>query len=365
MNILGIETSCDETSVAVVHDGLDVLGSVIASQADLHAKTGGVVPEVASRQHLEQMNAVIAEGLSAAALTFQDIDAIAVANRPGLLGALLVGVSAAKALAYALRVPLIGVHHIEAHIYANWLVDPSIEFPVVCLVVSGGHTEIFLVRGHGDYQILGRTRDDAAGEAFDKSARILGIPYPGGVLIDRMARDLHGNTRAVALPRARLGADSLELLLQRPQNRRRERPRRPRERRRCAPGLGGVGTGSHRGCAGVQDHPARRATTAPAASCSPAASAAKLPSERAHASRLRRRRPPNDRAAARLLHRQRGDDRLRRVLSFAGGTIRHARIGHALFGAAGVGRPLAPLGVKPYVRYAFDNIRTCASYLLS
>lgn len=210
MNILGIETSCDETSVAIVRDGSDVRSSIIASQADLHAKTGGVVPEVASRQHLEQMNAVIAEGLNAADLTFQDIDAIAVANRPGLLGALLVGVSAAKALAYALRIPLVGVHHIEAHIYANWLVDPAIEFPVVCLVVSGGHTEIFLVRGHGDYQIIGRTRDDAAGEAFDKSARLLGIPYPGGVLIDKLAREQHGNTQAVKLPRARLGADSFD-----------------------------------------------------------------------------------------------------------------------------------------------------------
>ncbi len=210
MTILGIETSCDETSASVVHDGCEILSNVIASQIDLHAKTGGVVPEVASRQHVEQINAVMAEALAEAGMTFADVGAVAVANRPGLLGALLVGVSAAKALSYALRVPLVAVHHIEAHIYANWLVDPDIEFPAVCLVASGGHTEIFLVRGHGDYQILGRTRDDAAGEAFDKSARLLGFPYPGGVTLDRLAREGHGNVSAVPLPRAALGAESLD-----------------------------------------------------------------------------------------------------------------------------------------------------------
>lgn len=210
MNILGIETSCDETSAAVVRDGRDVLSNVIASQIDLHAKTGGVVPEVASRQHVSQINGVVAEALGEAGLGFQDIEAVAVANRPGLLGALLVGVSAAKAIAYACGVPLLAVHHIEAHIYANWLVEPEIRFPVVCLVASGGHSEIFLVRGHGDYQILGRTRDDAAGEAFDKSARLLGLPYPGGVSIDRVAREGGGNPNAVVLPRASLGPDSLD-----------------------------------------------------------------------------------------------------------------------------------------------------------
>ena len=208
MNILGIETSCDETSAAVLEDGRSLRSNIIASQIDLHAKTGGVVPEVASRQHVTQINAVIAEALSAAQIGFRDLDAVAVANRPGLLGALLVGVSAAKALAYALRLPLLAVHHIEAHIYANWLVDPDIVFPVICLVASGGHSEIFLVRGHGDYEILGRTRDDAAGEAFDKSARLLGLPYPGGVSIDRLARE--GNPKAVPLPRAQLGPDSLD-----------------------------------------------------------------------------------------------------------------------------------------------------------
>ncbi len=210
MDILGIETSCDETSAAVLRDGQELRSNIIASQIDLHAKTGGVVPEVASRQHVTQINGVVAEALREAGIGFGDLGAIAVANRPGLLGALLVGVSAAKALAYALRIPLLAVHHIEAHIYANWLVDPDIQFPVVCLVASGGHSEIFLVRGHGDYVILGRTRDDAAGEAFDKSARLLGLPYPGGVTIDRLARAEHGNPKAIPLPRAQMGPDSLD-----------------------------------------------------------------------------------------------------------------------------------------------------------
>ena len=203
LNILGIETSCDETSAAVVRDERDVLSNIIASQIDLHAKTGGVVPEVASRRHVEQINAVLAEALEVANITWADIGAVAVANRPGLLGALLVGVSAAKAICYARRLPLLAVHHIEAHIYANWLQDPDIAFPVVCLVASGGHSELFLVNGHGNYHVLGRTRDDAAGEAFDKSARLLGLPYPGGVEIDRLAKE-GGNPNAVPLPRASL-----------------------------------------------------------------------------------------------------------------------------------------------------------------
>ena len=210
MNILGIETSCDETSAAVLQDGQHLRSNIIASQIDLHAQTGGVVPEVASRQHVTQINAVIAEALRAAEIGFGDLDAVAVANRPGLLGALLVGVSAAKALSYALHIPLLAVHHIEAHIYANWLVEPDIVFPVVCLVASGGHSEIFLVRGHGDYLILGRTRDDAAGEAFDKSARLMGLPYPGGVMIDKLAREQNGDSKAVPLPRAQMGPDSLD-----------------------------------------------------------------------------------------------------------------------------------------------------------
>ncbi len=208
--VLGIETSCDETGASVVERGRVIRSNVIASQAEMHAATGGVVPEIASREHVAKINATIAEALNQAGVGFAGIDAVAVANRPGLVGALLVGVSAAKAIAYAARKPLIGVHHIEAHIYANWLSatgDPP-QLPAVCLVASGGHSEIFLIRGHADYQILGRTRDDAAGEAFDKSARILGLGYPGGAQIDRLARD--GNASAIALPRARLGADSLD-----------------------------------------------------------------------------------------------------------------------------------------------------------
>ncbi|MDR3709601.1 MAG: tRNA (adenosine(37)-N6)-threonylcarbamoyltransferase complex transferase subunit TsaD [Capsulimonadaceae bacterium] len=208
MRVLGIESSCDETAAALVEDGRAVLGQVIASQIDLHAVTGGVVPEVASRHHVERINAVIAETLAKAGVGFDGIDAIAVANRPGLLGALLVGVSAAKALAYALKRPIIAVHHIEAHIYANFLVDPSIAFPVVCLVASGGHSELLLIERHGHYTVLGRTRDDAAGEAFDKSARLIGIGYPGGIEIDRLAKT--GNPKAIRLPRARLGAESLD-----------------------------------------------------------------------------------------------------------------------------------------------------------
>jgi len=209
MLILGLETSCDETSAAVVEDGRMIRSNKISSQIDLHAKTGGVVPEVASRKHVEQINWIIEEALTEAGITFADLNGIAVSNRPGLLGALLVGVSAAKTLAYALNLPLLDVHHIEAHIYANWLVDPEIEFPVVCLVVSGGHTEIFLVTGHGEYRVLGRTRDDAAGEAFDKSARLLGFPYPGGIAIDRLAAT-GGNPAAIAFPRSWLGPQSLD-----------------------------------------------------------------------------------------------------------------------------------------------------------
>ncbi|HEX5324153.1 MAG TPA: tRNA (adenosine(37)-N6)-threonylcarbamoyltransferase complex transferase subunit TsaD [Capsulimonadaceae bacterium] len=206
--VIGLETSCDETGASVVQGGQHILSNIISSQADLHAATGGVVPEVASRRHVEQINAVIAESLKAANVAFSDLDAVAVANRPGLLGALLVGVSAAKAISYARQIPLLGIHHIEAHIYANFLVRPEIEFPLICLVASGGHSEIFLMRGHGDYAILGRTRDDAAGEAFDKSARLLGLGYPGGIEIDRLAKT--GNPKAIPLPRAWLDEGSLD-----------------------------------------------------------------------------------------------------------------------------------------------------------
>ena len=209
MNILGIETSCDETAAAIVTEGLQVRSSVIASQAELHAKYGGVVPEVASRMHVERVLPVVRETLADAGLDYRGIDAIAVTNRPGLLGALLVGVSAAKALALSLDVPIVGVHHIEGHLYSNFLSDPTLgeAFPILALVASGGHTQIYRMDNHGQYTLLGRTRDDAAGEAFDKGARLFGLPYPGGPNLSRLAET--GNPKAVDFPRAWLG-DSLD-----------------------------------------------------------------------------------------------------------------------------------------------------------
>ena len=203
MNVLGIETSCDETACAVVADGRRIRSNVIASQMAEHARYGGVVPEVASRRHVEQINVVLKRALDDAGIGFDGIGLVAVTNRPGLLGALLVGVSAAKALALALDVPLVGVHHIEAHLYANFISEGASsppDFPAVALVVSGGHTDLFHVRGHGDYVLLGRTRDDAAGEAFDKCARLMGLAYPGGPAIEQAARE--GDPAAVPLPRA-------------------------------------------------------------------------------------------------------------------------------------------------------------------
>ena len=208
VTILGIETSCDETSAAVVVDGSEIKSNVIASQIAVHQKFGGVVPEVASRKHLELINHVIIEALQKAGVTYKDIDAVAVTHGPGLVGALLVGVSAAKALAYALDIPLIGVNHIEGHVYANFLHRPDLQFPLVCLIVSGGHSDLVLIERHGSFKLLGSTRDDAAGEAFDKVARALGLGYPGGPLIDRLAES--GDAAAVALPRAYLEEGSLD-----------------------------------------------------------------------------------------------------------------------------------------------------------
>lgn len=203
MKVLGIETSCDETAAAVVEDGRRVLSNIVASQMEEHARYGGVVPEVASRRHVEQIGRVIQAALQeAGAAAPGAIGAVAVTNRPGLLGALLVGVSAAKALAMAWGVPLVGVHHIEAHLYANFLTHPDAQFPAVALVVSGGHTDLFHLRSHGDYVLLGRTRDDAAGEAFDKCARLMGLEYPGGPAIQRAAEQ--GDPASVTLPRALL-----------------------------------------------------------------------------------------------------------------------------------------------------------------
>ncbi len=206
--ILALETSCDETAAAVVADGSEILSNIISSQVDVHRKFGGVVPEVASRKHLELLNQVVEEALTEAGVGFGDLDAVAVTYGPGLVGALLVGVSAAKAFAYGLDIPLVGVNHLEGHIYANFLIEPDLDFPLLCLVVSGGHTDLTLVEKHGVYRVIGRTRDDAAGEAFDKVARTMGLGYPGGPLIDRLARE--GDPEAVSLPRAFLEKGSLD-----------------------------------------------------------------------------------------------------------------------------------------------------------
>jgi len=190
MKILGIETSCDETAAAVVEDGTRVLSNPIASQVEIHARYGGVVPEVASRQHLLSVIPVIDRAMTEAEVTWKDLSGIAVTIGPGLAGSLLVGVNVAKAITLAHGLPLTGVNHLEGHIYANWLADHNINFPVVCLIVSGGHSDLVLMKGHGDYLALGRTRDDAAGEAFDKAARILGLGYPGGPAIEQTAREV-------------------------------------------------------------------------------------------------------------------------------------------------------------------------------
>jgi N6-L-threonylcarbamoyladenine synthase len=203
MRILGLETSCDETSAAVVLDGRVTLSNIVASQANLHARWGGVVPEVASRKHVERVLPVIHEAMDAAGMRLTDVEAFAVTNRPGLVGALLVGVSAAKALAYALRKPIVGVHHLAGHLYSNFLAAPDLDFPFLCLLVSGGHTELLAARGDGRLERLGSTRDDAAGECFDKCARLMGMPYPGGPHVDRMAAQ--GDPKRIPFPRAWLG----------------------------------------------------------------------------------------------------------------------------------------------------------------
>ncbi len=199
MRVLGIETSCDETAAAVVEDGVKILSSRVASQVDIHARYGGVVPEVASRQHLLSMAPVLEQCLAIASLKLDDIDAVAVTCGPGLAGSLLVGVNFAKAVATAIDQPLIGVNHLEGHIYANWLTGQSPNFPVLALIVSGGHTDLVLMKDHGDYELIGRTRDDAAGEAFDKAARLLNLGYPGGPAVEKAAKA--GNP-TLKLPRA-------------------------------------------------------------------------------------------------------------------------------------------------------------------
>ena len=206
--ILAIESSCDETAAAVVKNGREVLSNVIFSQIDLHTVYGGVVPEIASRKHIEKINQVIEEALKKAEVTLDDITAIAVTYGPGLVGALLVGVSAAKAISFATGKPLIGVHHIEGHISANFIENKELEPPFVCLVVSGGHSHLVLVKDYGEYEIIGRTRDDAAGEAFDKVARAIGLGYPGGPKIDKVSKE--GNPDAVHFPRAKVGENEYD-----------------------------------------------------------------------------------------------------------------------------------------------------------
>jgi len=203
VNILGIETSCDETAAGVVADGRVLMSNVISSQIDLHAEYGGVVPELASRQHVRDLIPVLEQAATDADLSLEDMDAIAVTYGPGLAGSLITGVNAAKAISYSLGIPLIGVNHLEGHIYASWLTKTELEkdpgFPLACLVASGGHTDLLLMEGHGKYKLVGRTRDDAAGEAFDKAARILGLGFPGGPEIQRMSEGANGEED---LPRA-------------------------------------------------------------------------------------------------------------------------------------------------------------------
>jgi N6-L-threonylcarbamoyladenine synthase len=199
MKILGIESSCDETAASIVEDGIKVLSNKIASQVEIHARYGGVVPEVASRQHMLSIIPIIQQAMTEAQVSWRDIGAVAVTMGPGLAGSLLVGVNAAKAIVLAQHLPLLGTNHLEAHIYANWLTGAEICFPVICLIVSGGHSDLVLMKDHGDYTLLGSTRDDAAGEAFDKAARILGLGYPGGPLIQKAAEQ---GTPIIRLPHA-------------------------------------------------------------------------------------------------------------------------------------------------------------------
>ena len=209
MNILAIESSCDETAVAIVRDGREVLADCISSQVALHREYGGVVPEIASRKHIEAIYALADEALERAQLSRSDLDAVAVTYAPGLIGALLVGVNFAKAAALALDLPLIPVHHLKGHIAANYIAYPELEPPFLCLVVSGGHTMIVDVKGYTDLEILGSTRDDAAGECFDKVARVLGMPYPGGAALDRMAKT--GDDTKYLLPQSKLSGNPLDM----------------------------------------------------------------------------------------------------------------------------------------------------------
>lgn len=204
--ILAIETSCDETAVAIIKNGTEIISTIVSSQIESHKRFGGVVPEIASRHHVEQVTIVLEEALQQAGMTPQQLSAVAVTEGPGLVGALLIGINAAKVFAFVHDLPLIGTHHIAGHIYANALVQPM-EFPLIALVVSGGHTELVLMREHGSFEVIGETRDDAAGEAYDKVARVLSMPYPGGPHIDRLAQNA---TEGVPFPRVRLEEGSFD-----------------------------------------------------------------------------------------------------------------------------------------------------------
>ena len=206
--ILAVESSCDETAASVVRNGREVLSNVIYSQIDLHTLYGGVVPEIASRKHIEKVNQVIEKALSDAGITLKEVTAVAVTYGPGLVGALLVGVSAAKAIAFAADKPLVEVHHIEGHISANYIENKELEPPFICLVVSGGHSHLVVVKDYGEYEIIGRTRDDAAGEAFDKIARAIGLGYPGGPKIDKVSKE--GNPDAIRFPRAKVDGSTYD-----------------------------------------------------------------------------------------------------------------------------------------------------------
>ena len=259
--ILGVETSCDETAAAVVVDGRRVRSSVVSSQVDLHARFGGVVPEIASRAHVELIGPVVAEALAAASTRLDELDAIAACRGPGLAGALLVGVSAAKALALVTGLPYVGVNHLEAHLYAAWLEEPTLEPPLAVLVVSGGHTLLVIMEDHGRYRVVGQTVDDAAGEAFDKVARFLGLGYPGGPAIDRLAPD--GDPAAIRFPRADAGRGEL-LVLGAEDRGRQPRPPAPRRRRRRRRGrLPGRGRRPARRQAGRRRGPGRRPDPGP------------------------------------------------------------------------------------------------------
>jgi len=206
--ILAIESSCDETAASIVENGRNVLSNIISTQIEIHKQFGGVVPEVASRKHIENINDVVMEALEKANVTHEDIDAIAVTYGPGLVGALLVGINFAKGLSYAWQKPLIGVNHIEGHICANYIENKELDPPFICLVASGGHTHLVYVKDYGEYEIMGKTRDDAAGEAYDKIARAIGLGYPGGPLIDKVAKE--GNKKAIKFPRVMIDEESLD-----------------------------------------------------------------------------------------------------------------------------------------------------------